>query len=682
MAKTSVRSNMPNYMLILIVLVVVAIILALAFNVGDEEQTIFPIVPPFSPDIYYSDDLIHYENYYLNTLLVKYAQKAEKIANPTRAFSNDGNIFEGLLPWSSPPDFGIAMHTLIGYGVRFRTPYDPLFENMLLAENLFNAIMLLYDMLPYPAPVHEAPWGPRTDWYHFSITMPECLQNTCIVLRGYYDISKVVTYILDYYLPLPTVALGWRRTAGNAMRMGLPYAYGQLLRGFSYKEIRNEIEMVYVLNLIRFPLVPIGNGIHYDYAYFDHTDVRAYGYLLNSFFTFSYYNFLFGDEVVHLNNLNSSINLIGCKAGYVHPAVLSRQGSNYSNVIGAFIDYENGVVSADFSKILTVRSPLYFGSVVGQTPGVAYYEADENNNLHAPLWAMTRKIWANNGRVIRYRAGMLGLESGIILSSNLSGVWSVPTTGPSTSSFHPTIAETAICTTADAGVMVSRVRLEELNIAFDSYTFFHSTGMFQLYDKILSINPIANNARCIILTKDLTVDDPWLAASNVASANMITAKHVTIANNASFSNFAIRSFENLNMQTLEQLIGMDAMNSGTGMSCYILTMDGIDDDTRALRVPNTDTFLVTTNHMELAVAFPIVVLKDSLTKQVTINNAKSDTKNVHELFFVEIEHVLELVNLNINQLYSNTVKKTADRFVYENAQANQFKFVFENINYN
>ncbi|AAF05263.1 ORF149 [Xestia c-nigrum granulovirus] len=668
---------MPTEMLIILVLVILCIIFALSINVFNKTTEIVPYITPIEPTSY-TDDLEHFEEYYLSTLSSKYMQKAEKIANPTRAFTNDGNMFQGLQPWSSPPDFGVAMHTLIGYGVRLKTPGDALYENYELAENLCNAIIMIFNHLPYPAPVNSAPWGPRTDWYHFSITMPECLQNTCIVLRGYFDVSMLVEHILYYYLPEPTLSMGWRRTAGNAMRMGLPYAYGQLLRGYSYKHIRFEPEMVYVLNIINFPLVPVGNGIHYDYAYFDHTDVRAYGYLLNSFFTFSYYNFLFGDEVVHMDNLNACINLVGSPGGYVNPAVLSRQGSNYSNVIGSFVPYKNEAVSADFSKILTVRTPLYFGSVVGQTPGVAYYEADENNNLHAPLWAMTRKIWANNGRIIRYRPGMLGLESGIILTLNLNGVWSVPTTGPSTSSFHPIFAQTAICTTGDAGVMVSRVRLEELNLAYDSYTLYHNNGMFQLYDNILSIRPISNSARCVVLTKDLTVDTPWETASNVATSNMVTARHINIANNPSFSNFAIRSFDNVNMQTLEQLIGADSINAGVGMSCFSLTVSDTIDDTRASRV-NTNAFVITTGSLELAVEFPMVVLKDNNTRQVTINDASSDTRNTHELLFSKVYSLLTYVNLNIENLFSDTVKRLDDRFVYNNTQANQFKFVYQNM---
>ncbi|AKR17533.1 ODV-E66 [Mocis latipes granulovirus] len=664
---------MPTEMLIVLVLIVLCIIFALSISLfNNNTVTNNNVIYNNSSDL---EDLKKFEHYYLSTLLTKHIQKPEKVANPTRPFSNDGNMFEGLQPWSLPSDFGIAMHTLIGYGVRFKTPDDVLYENSLLAENLCNAVLMIYNHLPYPAPINAVPWGLQTDWYHFSIYMPECLQNTCIVLKGYYDVSLLVEHILYHYLPEPTLSMGWRKTAGDAIRMGLPYAYAQLLRGYTYKDIRFEPEMVHILNMINFSLVPIGDGIHYDYAYFERNDVRTYGNLLNSFFTISYYNFLFGDEVVRMDNLNASINLVGSPAGFVHPAMLSRQGSNYSNVIGSFVAYKNEAVSADFSKILTVRTPLYYGSVVGQTSGVAYYEADENNNLHAPLWAMTRKIWANQGRVINYKPGTLGLESGVILTVNTNGMWSVPTTKSSPSSFYPTFAQTAICTTVDAGVMVSRVILEELHLAYDSYTLYHPKGMLQLYDKILSTMPIVNSARCIVLTKDLTVDTPWETASNTATSNMVTARHINIANNPSFSNFSIRSFNHLNMQTLEQLISATSVNTGVGMSCFSLTVDTDDDDTQVSRVA-ADAFVITTGSLEVAVQFPMVVLKDNISHQVTINDASSDTRNTHEILFSKLNNVLSYINLNVKNLYSDTVKQLEDKFVYHNTQANQFKFVF------
>jgi hypothetical protein len=656
------------YIIAILVVIVIVVFLLGSFNSTNDARAYNLFV----------SDLQDFEAHYLDTLQVKFAQKAEKIANPTRVFTDDGNIFQGLRPWTAPVDFGTTMHTLIGYGVRLRTPGDSLYMNQALADNLFNAVMLIYYNLPYPAPVHSAPWGPRTDWYHFSITMPECIQNTCIVLRGFYNLSPIVEHILYYYLPEPTVSMGWRRTAGNAMRMGLPYAYGQLLRGYSYDYIRNEPEMVYVFDLIRFPLVQTGNGIHLDYAYFDHTDVRAYGYLINSFFTFSYYNFLFGDEVVHMDNLNTCINLVGSRTGYVNPAVLSRQGSNHSNVIGSLLDYRDEVVSADFSKILTVRNSKYFGSVVGQTAGVAYYEADENNNRHAPLWAMTRKIWANSGRVITLRRDMLGLESGIMLTNNLSGIVSVPTTGPSTSSFHPVFAHTGIANTKNAGAMVMHAQFKELNIEFHSYTLYHRLGMFQLYHKIKTLTPLGHNARCIVLTRNLAQEERWAAAANAVTSNQVTARHHNIDNNPTFSNFALRTFEDVNMQTMEQLIGADSINRGEGQTCFsLLVQSEFDrDNTAIVRIPNTDAFVVTTNtgSVQCVIDFPIVVVKDREARQVTINDATSTTRSTHHLAFDRITAPLSYISLSVHDLRSSSINKSQYDFYFSDTQSNQFKF--------
>ncbi|QWO71675.1 e66b [Orgyia pseudotsugata single capsid nuclopolyhedrovirus] len=630
----------------------------------------------------YNNDLLQFERYYIDTLVAKFLQKSEKIAVPTTAFSNDDNVFVNLNPWTNVSHFGTFCHTMIGYGVRFRNPADALYLDANLAYNLFAGIIQLSRHLPYPAPVNQAPWGTQADWYHFSITMPECVQNTCIVLRGFYDLSDVCTTIFDFYLPAPTFSMGWRRTAGNAMRMCLPYCYGQLLRGNTFEQIAAEPEVQYVLNLIAFPLVQSGNGIHSDYTYFDHTDVRAYGYLINSYFTFSYYNFMFGDNTVNMTNLYNSISLISNSRGLANPAVMARNGSHFSNVLGYFIEYVNGVFAADFSKILTVRNNKYFGSVVGQAPEIAYYEADPTNELHAPLWTMTRKIWANDGTIIRYRPEMLGIESGILLINNLNGVVPIPTTTTSTSSFHPAIARTALCRTDNAGVMVSQVRLKELNVEFHSYTLYHRYGMFQLYDKVTALTPIAFNPRCIVLTRDTqqdTGETKWTVASNFKSYNGVTAKHHNIVNNAGLSNFVLRNFDAIGMQALEQIMAADAVNRGVGVACFsLLTRDVAEhDSTSVSRLDNNVVFVTTNqNSIQCVIAFPIVILKDTEARQITINDADNASRTLHTLNYDKIEQPLSYLSLTINNLNSNYITKSETAFTFYNNQTNQFCFSY------
>ena len=672
----------------LYVFIVVAIVVFVVIIIWQTNLMIVQIENESQPLYYFNDyfgddDLYSFEKYYIDTLQQKFLQKAEKVLNPTRQFSNDENIFVNLNPWTSANDFGTLLHTLIGYGNRFRNVEDSLYLDEELAYRLYDAMFAIYERLPIPAPHLQAPWGNVADWYHFSITMPECFQNTCIVLRGFYDLSELTESLLHYYLPLPTFSMGWRRTAGNAIRMCLPYAYGQLLRGYTFEEIKSENQVQYVLDLISFNLVNSGNGIHKDYVYFDHIDVIAYGYLVNSYFTFSYYNYLFGSSTVNLDNIHNALDMITNNRGIVNPAFLSRSGSTHSAVLANVMTYPNGVVSADFSKILTVRNNLYFGSIKGQAVDIAYYEADPTNNLHAPLWAMTRKIWANNGRIATIRS--LGLESGILLTTNLNGIVSVPSTTTSTSSFHPSLAFCANATTNNAGVMVTHARFEELNIEFHSYTLYHRYGMFHLYDKIKTLRPINNNARCVVLTRDLTFETWWTASANTMYANGVAAKHHNIVNNShNLSNFSVRTFDSLNLQTAEQIISAELINAGAGVSCFSLLAEEYAsiDNTICTRIINdiNNAIIIETNSKSIVcvVSFPVVILKDEETRQLTINDATSDSQNLHYLEFSKIIHPLSLLTLSIDNLNMTTdmMMRTEDRFVLKNQHGNQFKFTF------
>ncbi|AKN80683.1 ODV-E66 [Perigonia lusca single nucleopolyhedrovirus] len=627
-----------------------------------------------------------FEQYYLQTLVSKFQQKAEKIANPTRQFSypNDDNIFVGLSPWTSPTDFGTMLHTLIGYTVRFRNPDDTLYLNSSLAANLYNSIVILYEHLPIPAPHQQAPWGPVADWYHFSITMPECVQSTCIVLRDFYDISAISLNILDAYLPSPISSLGWRRTAGNAIRMCLPYCYKQLLRGYTANQIANERDVQYVLQLIAFHLVQNGNGIHNDYTYFDHGNVRAYGYLINSYFTFSYYNFLFGYDTVNMYNLYYALSLVGSQRGLANPAVLSRQGANFSNVLGNLIQYSDGVVSADFSKILTVRNANYFGSIVGQAKDIAYYEADPTNNTHAPLWTMTRKIWPNSSAIVRYRPNTIPFESGIILIQNLNNPVTIETTTTSTSSFLPSLAYTAICTTTNAGAMAMHVRLEELNLEFHSYTLYHRFGMFHMYDNIKTLRHISFNPRCVVMVRDLQqdTDEPrWTTASNTKTYNKTVAKHHNILNNAGLSNFVIRTVDSSQVQLLEQIVSADAVNRGVGVSCFSLLDQNSEtlnaDNTTVARLDNNVIHIKTNdNSIECLIYFPIIILKDNEYRQITINDATNASVFTHRLEYDKITIPLSYMSLMINNLQSDYITRSEDAFTFSDSHSNQFKFTY------
>ncbi|AGE89948.1 occlusion-derived virus envelope protein ODV-E66 [Spodoptera littoralis nucleopolyhedrovirus] len=642
----------------------------------------------FLHNSYYDDDLARFENYYLNTLKRKFLQKSDKIASPTRLFSNDGNMFVDLEPWSNASHFGIAMHTLIGYGVRFRDPDDALYLDSNLADNLMIGIMLVYNRLPFSSNsngsnVNSPPWG--NDWYHFNVTMPECMMNTCIVLRGFYNLSPIVHRVFNFYIAKP-----------ESVRTCVAYVYGQMLRGQSLHSIRYEHDVQKILNKIRYSLVPSGNGIHRDYVFFDRTDVRAYQNLIDSYFTFDYYNHLFGGDTVNMFNVNNSINIAGSRRGLINPALYLRSVSHHSNSLTHMIDYANGVYSADFSKVLTYRSEKFFGSVVGNTDQVAYYEADESNDKHAPLWAMIKKIWAEDGRIVPYRNATLGIDSGVILTG---GNHSIPTTGPGTTSFVPTFAYTAICATDNAGLMITHSRFEELGIEFYSYTLYHKRGMVQVYDRIKTFESSSSSssssstpAKCVILTRDLTQDtnEPrWTAASNTTKTyNRVSAVYHNIANNPyTMPSFTTRIVESSQLQILEQIVSADHINKGIGAACFSLVH--ADDaslaptDVSVSRITNSagvggGGFMINANNgmISCAIDFPYAAIKDVESRQVTINSANNFSRESHRLSFVSVSHIISQLSLNIHNLKSSTVNRNGDAFYFDNAHGNQFRFTY------
>ncbi|AUR45127.1 occlusion-derived virus envelope protein e66 [Spilosoma obliqua nucleopolyhedrosis virus] len=568
-------------------------------------------------------ELLNFERYFKNTLTHVFAKKAEKVANPTRSWNNE-TIFDNLNPWTSANDFGTVCHTLIGYCVRYNNLTDVLYNSPELASNLINGLRAICQHLPDPPPHQQAPWGPVADWYHFTITMPEVFMNVTIVLNEtphYEEAAALTQYWLGLYLPTAVNSMGWRRTAGNAMRMGVPYTYSQLLRGYSVQQIKQEPGIQETLLTIAFPYVATGNGLHLDSIYIDHIDVRAYGYLINSFFTFAYYTHLFGENVVNTEGLTRAIENVGSPEGVVVPGVMSRNGTLFSNVIGNFVNYPIAVHSADLSKVLTKLSDTYYGAVVGATTRLAYYEADPTNNTQAPLWTMTRRIWNRRAPVINYNANTVMFESGIILQS-LNGIMRVPSTTTSTQSFRPAVGKTALAKTRTAGAILIHARYEEMNnLQFKSCTVFYNHGMFQLYYNIgVEPNSLNNiNGRVVVLNRDTSVNTNDLpfetqrlnngGSSDGSAFNGIVCHHVPITN-FNVPSLTVRS-PNAGVELVEQIISFQSMYTASAVACYKLNVEGHSDNLQAYRVNMQEIVYVNTNAgVKALFAYPWLMLKE------------------------------------------------------------------------
>ncbi|ALR71648.1 occlusion-derived virus envelope protein [Anticarsia gemmatalis multiple nucleopolyhedrovirus] len=585
--------------------------------------------------VLYGDELISFEQWSKDNMTSIFAKKAEKVANPTRNW-NPNTVFDNLSPWTSAADFGTVCHTLIGYAVRYNNAADALYQSPELADNLIGGLRAVCERLPDPPPHQQAPWGPVADWYHFTITMPEVFMTLTIVLNNtwhYEEAATLTQYWLGLYLPTAVTSMGWYRTAGNAMRMGVPYVYSQLLRGYFLKQIAHEPSVQETLHTVAFPFVATGNGLHADSIYIDHVDVRAYGYLINSFFTFDYYTRLFGANAVNTEGLTRAIENVGSPEGVVVPGVMSRNGTLYSNVIGNFIDYPIAVHSADLSKVLTKLSDTYYGAVVGVTTRLAYYEADPTNNTQAPLWTMTRRIWNRRAPIINYNANTLPFESGVILQS-LNGILRVPSTTTSTQSFRPAVGNTALVKTRTAGAILINARFSEMNnLQFKSCTLFYDHGMFQLYYNIgVEPNSLNNvNGRVVVLNRDTSVNTNDLSfelqrVNNGGSSegtvfNGIVCHRVPITN-LTVPSLTVRS-PNSNVELIEQIISFQNMYTASAVACYKLNVEGYSDALRAFRV-NTDEIYVNTGAgVKALFAYPWLMIKEDTT--VVFMSALEDT---------------------------------------------------------
>lgn len=646
-----------------------------------------------------------FEEYYIRTLATKFLQKSEKISKPTRQFSNDyvvdDNIFVGLEPWRRLSDFVTLLHTLIGYGVRFRDADDPLYLDAELAYRLNEAVLIVHDRL--------LTWN-GDDWFGV-VALFECLQNTCIVLRGFYDLTDVTESLLYHYLPVPSlVAFNDNGSDDNnnnlsvVARTCLPYVYGQLLRGYTFDDIAREDRVRYAIEKIKITtahLVKAGNrGIRYDYVHFEETDVRAYDVLIDGYFVLDYYNFMFGQNTIHLDNVHRSLMLIGSNRGIVNPLLVSKSIGGHSEALSRIMDYPDGVYAADFNKILTIRNDSYFGSIVGQTFDVAYH----SNKTGVPpcVSAMMRKIWPNQNRqhnshrqqqyhhqshrVKQHTAASLGLESGVLLFDDNNDYVDANTTPfvtktktSNSNNFYPSLAFTAIATTANAGAMIMHARFEELNLEFYSYTLYHRHGMFHLYDRIKSLkSDNSSNARCVVLARDTRFEPKWMASANTLQSNGVVAKHHNIVNDKDLADFCVRTFDDFNLQTVEQHIDADLLDAGVGVACFSLsTRNDGDDNTVVVRVPETNIIVITTNTICCVVDFPVVVLRDDDTRQITINNATNVSRTTHHLSFDRIATPLSLISMSVDDLkFSQRIERQQDRFVLHDVHGDEFKFNF------
>ncbi|ACI28834.1 agip133 [Agrotis ipsilon multiple nucleopolyhedrovirus] len=603
---------------------------------------------------------------------------------------DDDKIFKNLRPFEDANDFADTLKSLTTYAVHMSVAAVDI--NVQIATHLYRALHAIASRLPVPAPNQRLPWNFADEYWHvFSVALTECAMLLSIMMRPYIDVSDIAVKIIENYLPEPNLSLGWRRSIGFSTRMCLPYIYAQLCRGHDIADIAVESVVGNVLDEVKHHVLDTGDGIRTDFINFVDTNVRNYSFLVENYFTFAYYNFLFGRNFVETSNVRRSLQMVGSNTGRIHPALAHKNGAHLMPVLAEIMHYTNGVLSADFSKVVTVRNENYSASLVCPTNGVAYYQANYDFRSHALLWTMTKRIWSNN--VYHARTLSALIDTGVLLLD--ADVIRLPGNdvllSPNTSmSFLPNPGFSGIAATDDSAAVASFSKFDALNVEYYSYTLFHRTGMVQLYDNIKALSPLNRDAFCVLLAQkvlsgddddddgndDENIYDKNNTTWNVHSAQGCIVRHHDIANlHKRLPNFVQRTTNGV-LHTC-QPIPMHDINDGEGTVCYSMTTLPNSNAPHVSVLDSTRrTFRIEADEIECVFDFPFVVLKNNAWRVVTINNAYQVTKHLHMIHYDDIKKILGLVNLQIESLKSDTIQRTDYAFVYENTQTNQFKFYY------
>ncbi|QEI03554.1 ODV-E66B [Spodoptera cosmioides nucleopolyhedrovirus] len=646
-------------------------------------------------------DLHSFEQFYRSTLWrTRKLRTDHDDADIAFKFVEDNqHILETLNPFESAKDFAQLLRTLNAYGMYICIDDDDNDirnddTNKIVATHLFRALTIIASKLPIPAPYQQLPWGfDEMYWNVFSICLTESVMLLSIVLKPYIDITEIAVKIIDNYIAEPNLSMGWRRNTGYATRMCLPYIYAQMCKGVEIADIASQPSVAGILDEVRHHGYAESSGIRTDFINYVDSNVRNYSFLVENYFTFQYYNFLFGRDFVSMSNVHNSLHVVGSNSGRVHPALLYKNGTHVSPVIAEIMYYDRGVFTADFSKVVTVRNENYFASLVSPVNGVAYYQANYDFRRHALLWTMTKRIWPNDSERIWSNdsdVSSLMIDAGAIIIDD--DIQKLPPNdvllSPNTSmSFLPNPAFTAIVGVDDsAAAVVSFSKFDALNIEYYSYTLYYPTGMLQLYDQVKALSPLDRDAYCVVLmlggsSPPNNNDDDKVVSDkeNNIYKNLqgCEVKHYNIENYKQLPDFKVESL--LGYRFVCQPIPEQDINDGEGTVCYSMTIATLSSPPLQIIKGNKvkrNFKVIVGEEIECVFEFPFVLLKNNATRCLTINNAYQTTKHLHNMYYEDIQGLLEQVGLGVEDLLSDVIKRTAYAFTFENSLGNQFKFYY------
>nr|ADO85465.1 odv-e66 [Pieris rapae granulovirus]AGS18802.1 odv-e66 [Pieris rapae granulovirus] len=396
---------------------------------------------------------------------------------------NTITIINNLNPFNDAIHFQLVLEAIQQWVYLYFDPNSKYYRDLKLYENINYSLLNIYNRLPKPPPNQQFPWG--NNWYPFTITMMDTFLYTYAAYKVNHirnDMFKLMIIDLgNNYLPTPTTSMGWSRNSGNVFKMFYNFIYYNILNKKTIKEILNSRNTDVAVNTVNMTITVAGNGINVDLSYIDHENVRAYGYLRNSLYTFELYNYILS---ISYKNPYICLNKVVSRNGCVNPALFSRNGrilfKNMADELITQNEYSDGLFSCDNNKILTIKTKVFFLCILGQRNQISYYESDQLNNTLAGLWLFSKRLYLNNVHDQEY------IENNLVVT-NEPGVWApIPlhrSTSTTTTSFTPTFAVSTCMVLKNCGVLFVDCKIDNV-CNFVSLSIVTPTGLYQKYSNV------------------------------------------------------------------------------------------------------------------------------------------------------------------------------------------------------
>ncbi|AAS82705.1 ORF33 [Agrotis segetum granulovirus] len=620
-----------------------------------------------------------FNDYFINTLNENLNKRSYKVTKPNRAWDPD-QIFDDAYPWKSTIRFKYVCYTLIGYCARFVNYDDELYQSPDLAYNLITSQQTIATHLGTTASV-KPPWGVATDWYVFRVILLEAFMTITAVLSNtvfYLESARITSFYVELYLP--SLEVGFVRNITDVMRMGVPYMYNKLLHNdlISSLEI-DDLSVKKLMQTVSSPVVVHGTGLHKDYIPVERMFARSYNTIVKAYYTLDYYGVLFQKDVTDMELINKALRKASCPEGFIHPALLPPlfKSFNCSNV-GKLTDYPLGIRSADYSKVLSNLTKDYFGSTVGATPRLAYYESTPLHDKFGPAFAMAKKIWNRNypdSHIISH------YQSGVLYQAH-NGYDKIHCTNRDFQLFTPSIGETTVCTSHTCGAMLSHAKFNELNdLEFKSCTIYYEEGMFQLYYGmgVKKGALIDGDGRLVVMCRAQEpykkLDQYSFKAQAIFNDGAVEGCHwngiscysVPIEGDVEIPPLTVR--DNLLHELVEQVLTAENLYAYKGIASYKLNVEGLTDKLKCKILSGGNKFLVTMEeNKKVLFAFPWLLIKER--KLITIGGVNEVT----EIPVNTVKRLLQLAEIKRDPFPINCNLEENSFVLKDTSEYLQFKF--------